>query len=358
MFRFTKLHLEQYRCLETLDLDLESDLTVLFAENGGGKTAVLTVLAVGLTPFQSGTPRGLKLDPQCDPRKVTLDERGRREPAGSCTLAWTADVGARTGVSWSSTVNPASNRKSSNHRSILDAMEQVRVPGARWPLFALYGVDRMGHGKASTKPAPSRPDRWEGYVGSLNAAQDDSALLTWLLEEILADTVRRQEGEAERFLASAVLPPAPVHRDDALTCDCRKHEDPLRAADGDPDLPWPVDHAYEHCVGFTSLGEIYVRSDAPLDDAQRKALAHAIGVPHDDTIKDNGILNLNHPALVAAWAAAIDSEKKRLQRQFRNRTASRAERGVIADERLVGHPLPEFVSIRAGWLRKTLGAGR
>src|SRR5690606_23653979 len=32
-----------------------------------------------------------------------------------------------------------------------------------------------------------------------------SALLTWLLEEILADTVRRQEGEPERFLATAVM---------------------------------------------------------------------------------------------------------------------------------------------------------
>ncbi len=205
MFRFTQVHLDQYRCFEAFDLTLEPDLTVLFAENGGGKTAVLTALSVGLTPFQSGTPRGLKLDPRRDPRQVTLDERGRREPAGPCTLAWTGDVGARAGAYWSSTANPASNRKSADHRQVLDAMEQVRVPGARWPLFAFYGVDRMGRGLASTKPVPSRPDRWEGYAGSLNAAQDDSALLTWLLEEILADTVRRQEGEAERFLASAVM---------------------------------------------------------------------------------------------------------------------------------------------------------
>ena len=180
-------------------------MTVLFAENGGGKTAVLTALAVGLTAFQSGTQRGLKLDPRRDPRQVTLDERGRREPAGPCTLIWTADVGAAQGVAWVSTVNPASNRKEVHHREVLDAMEQMRVPGARWPLFAFYGVDRMGRGKASTKPAPTKPDRWEGYAGSLNAAQDDSALLTWLLEEILADTVRRQEGQAERFLASAVM---------------------------------------------------------------------------------------------------------------------------------------------------------
>lgn len=205
MFRFTHLHLEQYRCFEALDLPLEPDLTLLFAENGGGKTAVLNALAMGLTAFQTGTPRSLKLDPRRDPRQVTLDARGRREPVGSCILAWTADVGTVPGVTCSSSVNPASNRKSADHKAVLDAIEKARLPGVRWPLFAFYGVERMGRGKASSRPEPSRPDRWEGYKESLNAGQDDSALLTWLLEEVLADTVRRQEGEPERFLAAAVM---------------------------------------------------------------------------------------------------------------------------------------------------------
>lgn len=204
-FRFQKLSLDQYRCFEHLELPLEDDLTLLFAENGGGKTAILTALAAGLTPFQTGAPRALKLDAQRDARKVTLDERGRREAAGACTLTWTAKVGDEASVTWSNTANPASNRKTSDHAAVLTSIEKVRVPGARWPLFAFYGVDRMGRGKASTKPAPTRPDRWEGYASSLDPAQDDSALLTWLLEEILADTVRRQNGESERFLATAVM---------------------------------------------------------------------------------------------------------------------------------------------------------
>lgn len=204
-FRFQKLSLDQFRCFGRLELPLEDDLTLLFAENGGGKTAILTALASGLTPFQTGAPRALKLDAQRDARKITLDERGRREAAGACTLTWTAKVGDEASVMWSSTVNPASNRKTSAHASVLAAIEKVRVPGARWPMFAFYGVDRMGRGKASTRPAPTRPDRWEGYASSLDPAQDDSALLTWLLEEILADTVRRQNGEPERFLATAVM---------------------------------------------------------------------------------------------------------------------------------------------------------
>lgn len=204
-FRFQKLTLDQFRCFEHLELSLEDDLTLLFAENGGGKTAILQALATGLTAFQAGAPRRLKLDPQRDARMITLDEPGRREPAGPCTLTWTAKVGDEESVTWSNTVNPASNRKTSDHAAVLAAIEKVRVAGARWPLFAFYGVDRMGRGKAPTKPSTVRPDRWEGYASSLDPAQDDSALLTWLLEEILADTVRRQNGEPERFLATAVM---------------------------------------------------------------------------------------------------------------------------------------------------------
>lgn len=204
-FRIKRLQLTDYRCFESLDLGIEDDLTVLFAENGGGKTALLSALVMGLAVFQRGAPRTLKPNVASDPRQLTLDDKGRREPAGPCTITWTAASGKQSGVEWSTTVNPASGRTSKDHRFILEAMEKIRVPGDRWPLFAWYGVDRLSRGKASTKPASTRPDRWEAYAGSLNAAQDDSALLTWLLEEILADTVRRQEDEPERFLASAVM---------------------------------------------------------------------------------------------------------------------------------------------------------
>jgi len=142
------------------------------------------------------------------------------------------------------------------------------------------------------------------------------------------------------------------------TCDCRKHESAFRADDHDPELPWPVDHPYERSVGFTSLGEMYVRSDAPLDEAQRKALVLTIGAPHDDRTKDNGILNLNHPALVAARTAAIDSERSRLGRDFAGRTASRQERDNIAANLLGKDQRPPFVSVRVVYLQKTLGQGR
>lgn len=114
-------------------------------------------------------------------------------------------IGEHRAITWSTTLYPASHRRRCEHDAAFTAIEQLRAPGAHWPLFAYYGAHGIGRGAASTTPVQTRPDRWEGYAGSLDPAQDDRALLTWLLEEFLADAVHRQHGEPERALAAAVM---------------------------------------------------------------------------------------------------------------------------------------------------------
>jgi hypothetical protein len=101
-----------------------------------------------------------------------------------------------------------------------------------------------------------------------------------------------------------------------------------------------------------------VRSDAPLNAQQRAALILAIGSPHDETTKHNGILNLSHPALVAARAAAVDGERERLESDFKGRRASDHERAVRSQAMLAEQPLQQYISIRVCWLNKTLSRGR
>lgn len=144
----------------------------------------------------------------------------------------------------------------------------------------------------------------------------------------------------------------------STTCDCWKRDKQFRADPADPDLPWPVNYPYERCVGFTSLGEAYVRTDAPLNDAQRRALALALGVPHDDTVKENGVLNLNDPSLIAARMAALKGERERMERDFKNRTATPAERTARAASLRNEPQLRDFISIRVRWLEKSLGKAR
>lgn len=142
------------------------------------------------------------------------------------------------------------------------------------------------------------------------------------------------------------------------TCDSAKADRPLRWDDADPDMPWPVDRPYEDVVGFTGRGEIYVRSDVALSDSTRQALELAIADQADGVHVRRSIVNLNHPALVAARVTAIKAERKRLEKDFKNRTATRDEREQRATRLLDEDQRPQFVSIRVAWLRKRLGRGR
>ena len=204
-FRLREIHLDNYRCFEHVDLLLEDDTTVLFAENGGGKTALLTALAMGVAVFQSDAPRTLKLDARRDPRMRTLDEKGRREPVGACKVAWTAAVGESESVTWSTAAHPGSGRITNQRQPILEAFEQVRVPGDRWPLFAWYGVDRLARTRGRRRKVERTGDRWEAYASALDPNLDEAPLLQWLQDEMLGDVVRRQHEEAERFFDKAVM---------------------------------------------------------------------------------------------------------------------------------------------------------
>ena len=144
------------------------------------------------------------------------------------------------------------------------------------------------------------------------------------------------------------------------TCDSAKGNRPFQGAPGDPHMPWPVDLRYEDVIGFTSGGEIYVLPDAAFTNlasaaATRRALHVAIGSRHDNNDRvRRGIVNLNHPALIEARKAAVDGERMRIEKKFKNTTATSDEREQRATELLDKDQRPQFVSIRVAWLRKRL----
>ena len=204
-FRFREIRVDNYRCFDELNVPLEEDTTVLFAENGGGKTALIAALAMGLGVFQRDSPKTSRFSAARDIRLRTIDERGRREPVGRCELTWTADVGEAESVTWSTAARPGSGRTTSRHRPILEALDHVRVPGDRWPLFAWYGVDRLGRQRDRRRKVERSGDRWEAYDSSLDPDLDEAPLLQWLQDEMLGDVGRRDRAEPERFFHKAVL---------------------------------------------------------------------------------------------------------------------------------------------------------
>jgi uncharacterized protein (TIGR02646 family) len=155
--------------------------------------------------------------------------------------------------------------------------------------------------------------------------------------------------------AQAYYGPDPHER---TTCDPLKLARRLRWDDSkdstEEDLPWPVDMAYEHCVGFRQDGRAFVKDGAPLNATQRRALQLAIEDQDDDTGETRAsILNLNSKTLVAARKAAITSEGKRLSEDFPNQTASAAERAQRAAAMLDTTEYPSFVSARVAYLTRS-----
>ena len=204
-FRFREIRARNYRCFDELTLPIEEDTTVLFAENGGGKTALLAALAVGLAVFQREAPKTARFSPARDIRLRTLDDKGRREPVGRCELTWTGDVGETEAVAWSTAAQPKSRRTAERHRPVLEALERARVPGEPWPLFVWYGVDRLERRRDRRRKVDRTGDRWEAYESSLDPELDEAPLLQWLQDEMLGDVGRRDHGEPERFFHKAVL---------------------------------------------------------------------------------------------------------------------------------------------------------
>lgn len=129
------------------------------------------------------------------------------------------------------------------------------------------------------------------------------------------------------------------------TCDDRKKNVALN-------LPWPVSFKYEEILGFTSGGRMYVRTDVQVEGQVRQALAIAL----DDQTGPPGIrstLNLNHPALREARAAAIESEETASQPPM---TKAQQEQRVAS---LLAQPQrDDFVSSRLAYLSGQLGVGR
>ena len=204
-FQLRELRVDNYRCFDELRLPIEEDTTILFAENGGGKTALLTALAMGLAAIQRDAPKTLQLAAGRDSRRGVPNDKGPPETAGPCEVTWTAAVGDTETVMWSTVVQPASGRTRHWHRHIFEAVESVRVPGVRWPLFAWYGVDRLGRLHDRRRKVEFTRDRWEAYASALDPNLDEAPLLQWLQDEFLGDTARRQQKLPERFFHAAVM---------------------------------------------------------------------------------------------------------------------------------------------------------
>jgi predicted ATP-binding protein involved in virulence len=211
-----KIVLQNFRCFRHLSLDLHPRLTVLVAENGGGKTAVLDGLAIGLSPvlrYLSTANQRLS-----GPGIQDIDFRVERVAGnGRAILCRYTRIEVETtmGIAWDAWRAPGKGQKPSGRigqkelaryaARILDSLDsELRE---LLPLFAYYGARRgwlpIPRRLRGTKKDYTQPT--SALIDALEPLNDFKEMLNWFdIEE--ANELRANKGRrAEEFEPSESL---------------------------------------------------------------------------------------------------------------------------------------------------------
>lgn len=190
-----KITLRNFRCFEQLDLQLHPRLTVLVAENGGGKTAVLDGIAIGLSPvlryLSSANQRlsgpGIQ---DIDFRVESLGKNDRMQRADVTQVC----VETTGGLHWDNWRAASKGKKPADKIGqkelsdyaikILDSLKTDQPD--LFPLFTYYGVERgrlpVPQQLRGTKVDYSQPVA--ALIDALEPYNDFKEMLNWFdLEE-------------------------------------------------------------------------------------------------------------------------------------------------------------------------------
>lgn len=184
--RLDKLALTNFRCFARCDISFHPELTVLVAENGSGKTAVLDATAQALSVLVNA------LNPQerimrIDRGDVRLRMAEGRKMAPRLPTEYEAHCIVFDSVTtWKSTVKKYGKkvRPSTAHfKSAQQAAEKFLTEAAILPLFAYYGTGRLWSEHRLTEGRRSSvtnvEERVAGYADSLTSASSFKDVSAW-----------------------------------------------------------------------------------------------------------------------------------------------------------------------------------
>ncbi|MBQ1784850.1 MAG: AAA family ATPase [Gammaproteobacteria bacterium] len=196
-----KLRLRDYRCFESIEIELHSQLTVLVAANGAGKTSILDAIAVALGPYIGafGEAVGKHFEPS-DIRLTKIRQTATNEmeyaPKGVSLEAVGIIPGSLSDSPsdnhapsiWRRTLTSPTKAKTTikGAKELIDygkrMQEAVRTPGSDvlLPLIAYYGTGRLWQQKKlMANKKLERTSRTIGYADCLDPASSYKTFVAW-----------------------------------------------------------------------------------------------------------------------------------------------------------------------------------
>lgn len=198
--RLTKVILSNYRCFDTLEVDLDPELTVLAAQNGHGKTTVLDALRVAVWPFIKGfdlgsqTGRGATI--QVADVRLARRNDGNMEPQLPSRIEAVGDWDdANAGRRWvqsrerikagTNTLGDAATKELSQFAKGLETQVRSGAAAVTLPLVTYLGTSRLWFEGRFTSIAEdvalgdNEYSRTSGYLNCLSYASSFKAFTAW-----------------------------------------------------------------------------------------------------------------------------------------------------------------------------------
>ena len=204
--KLTKLRLENFRCFSALDCELHSQLTVLVAENGQGKSSLLDAIRIALWPFVSSfdLARNAFNDPNNaipidDVRLLKLSggDMARQLPT---QVLMTGDFGSgqiNTWIRYRDNETKKSKTKDDGDTGALKkwasalqvAIRNENKPAEDLPVFGYYGTGRLWAQKRLTESSRGKDDtlqtdffvRTYAYLNCLDPASSFKHFKEWFI---------------------------------------------------------------------------------------------------------------------------------------------------------------------------------
>lgn len=212
--KLKRLEIANFRCFESLAIDFEDQLTVLVAENGVGKTAILDAIAVAIGPFMGGFDTGVRKDFKHQDARIAVkkgphlrikfdDDQYRPQGCASAQMEFKYPVSlAASGMverqleTWSRELTGEKTQTTFGKAKVIidyakKLQQQVRADElVSLPIVAYYRTDRLcicKQNQASNRPSPQSHSRLYGYKDALNPNSTYKAFEKWFTEKSLAE---------------------------------------------------------------------------------------------------------------------------------------------------------------------------
>jgi len=221
--------LKNFRCFESLTVDLHPNLTVLIAKNGAGKTTILDALRIAAWPyvkgFDLGSQTGKSATIQIDDVRLQKQTDGNMEPQRNSEVRATGLLGTNEATWMVYRESVKANTNSKLDRSAKALTDQAKAHQLKvsqgteinLPLISYLGTGRLWYEGRYTSNATdvtldqSEYSRLSGYLNCLTQSSSFKQFKDWygwisrshFEERILAlDKKQDFEPESSRFAAA------------------------------------------------------------------------------------------------------------------------------------------------------------